>query len=224
MRPYSWPDRADIDCSFGFSFRGCMLTQWPPPPLARCFSLQLVWCLPLSILDPHVALQSQSQNRSLQRAFRERSGRALQAKINGPKKSMFVFGAADKFVLSSISKASKNRDWQGVQSSVSTYTGNAVPVYTAALHAAGASIYDKFRAVSTDLDAPAFSAALRICGSLQEFLSAFAVFGMKRCQLVSSRFWHSPGFVQRPMRVMWKLLLQWLIWWLLKEWKLRYTI
>jgi len=157
-------------------------------------------CL-VSILDPHVALQSQSQNRSLQ----ELSGSVLdercRRRLTVQKKSMFVLGAADKFVLSSISKASKNRDWQGVQSSASTYTGNAVPVYTAALH-------DKFRTVRTDLDAPAFSAALRICGSLQEFLSAFAVFGMKRCQLVSSRFWHSPGFVQRPMRVMWKLLLQ----------------
>ena len=178
-------------------------------------------CLVLAIvhLRPSRCFAKPKPKQEPSRAFRERSGRALQAKINGPKKSMFVLGAADKFVLSSISKASKNRDWQGVQSSVSTYTGNAVPVYTAALHAAfrcgrykeGASIYDKFRAVSTDLDAPAFSAALRICGSLQEFLSAFAVFGMKRCQLVSSRFWHSPGFVQRPMRVMWKLLLQCLI-------------
>lgn len=106
---------------------------------------------------------------------RERSGQALRTKADGAR-SPFELHAQDKAVLTKISTASQRRDWQSVQSSFAGYTGSAVPVYTAALHAAfrcrkykeGALIFDKCQAVCEGLDGPVFSAALRIFGKLGE--------------------------------------------------------
>ena len=98
---------------------------------------------------------------------RERSGQALRTKADGARRP-FELHAQDKAVLTKISRASQRRDWQSVQSSFAGYRGSAVPVYTAALHAAfqgrkykeGALIFDKCQAVCEGLDGPVFSAAL----------------------------------------------------------------
>lgn len=74
----------------------------------------------------------------------------------------------------------------------------------------GASIYDTFRAVSTDLDSFGCSSFLCCSADFRELagisLSAFAVFGMKLCQLVSSMRILAQSRIGAAADEMWKLL------------------
>ena len=103
---------------------------------------------------------------------RERSGRALHtsaprlSKLNGQERSL----------LGTISKAGKQRRWPSVESSIANYSGTAVPIYTAAMHAAvecgryneGADIYQKCRRCCQEFDAPVFAEALHIFRKLKQ--------------------------------------------------------
>ena len=77
-------------------------------------------------------------------------------------------------LLAKISSAGKKRNWQAVKNQFSSYRGDGVPLYNAAMHAAircqayqeGALIYERCRKRCKVYQEPTFAAALKIYGKL----------------------------------------------------------
>ena len=67
-------------------------------------------------------------------SLRERSGLALREKFDAYLD--IKLNQDEKRLLSKISTAGERRQWRKVRSAFASYTGDAVPIYTAALHAA----------------------------------------------------------------------------------------
>ena len=133
------------------------LKRLAPPPFLPTFAVP--------------SLGNNSKQEPLNRV-RERSGTALHtsaprlSKLNGQERSL----------LGTISKAGKQLIWPSVESSIANYSGTAVPIYTAAMHAAvecgryneGADIYQKCRRCCQEFDAPVFAEALHIFRKLKQ--------------------------------------------------------
>ena len=106
-------------------------------------------------------------------SVRERSGLALRIKAGGSL-SGFSLSSHEKRLLGNISRASESMDWKKVRSLLATYTGTAVPIYTAAMHGAfrcrkykeGSLIYEECHQSCKELDQPIFTLALKIYGKL----------------------------------------------------------
>ena len=102
---------------------------------------------------------------------RERSGRALHT--SAPRLSKL--NGQERYLLGTISKAGKH-GWPSVESNIANYSGSAVPIYTAAMHAAvkcgryheGADIYHRCRRCCQEFDAPVFAEALHIFRKLKQ--------------------------------------------------------
>lgn len=89
--------------------------------------------------------------------------------------SIFVkLSQHEKELLAKVSSAGKKRNWQAVKNQFSSYRGDGVPLYNAAMHAAircqeyqeGALIYQRCRKRCTVYQEPTFAAALKIYGKL----------------------------------------------------------
>ena len=101
---------------------------------------------------------------------RERSGLAIRAKAD----RFFKLSIPEKDLLKKISTASQAYKWQDVQSTMASYSGTAVPIYTAAMHGAfrcreyqaGAAFFEKCQQASSILDVPVYGLALKIHGKL----------------------------------------------------------
>ena len=101
---------------------------------------------------------------------RERAGSAIRAKAD----RLFKLSIAEKDVLKKISTASQAYKWQDIQSTMASYSGTAVPIYTEAMHGAfrcreyqaGAALFDKCQQASSILDAPVYGLAIKIHGKL----------------------------------------------------------
>ncbi len=105
---------------------------------------------------------------------RERSGNALRQSARGT--GNYDLTGYEKRLLRKIGAASENREWTAVSSHLAEYTGDAPPLFAAAMHGAlrcqrykeGAKIYDKCRTSSQVLHEPAYVAAIKLFGKLGE--------------------------------------------------------
>lgn len=104
-------------------------------------------------------------------SVRERFGRQRPQTNAASTVSNFVkLSQHEKKLLDKISSAGKKRKWQAVKDQISSYRGDGVPLYNAAMHAAircqayqeGALIYERCRKHCTVYQEPTFAAALRI--------------------------------------------------------------
>ena len=108
-------------------------------------------------------------------SLRERSGLGLRHKYESSFDSKL--NQDEKRLLSKISTAGERRQWSVVRSALASYTGDAVPIYTAALHAAvrcreyreGAEIFERGQQRCEFMDAPMYTQALKIFGKLKDF-------------------------------------------------------
>jgi pentatricopeptide repeat protein len=88
----------------------------------------------------------------------------------------FTLTREEKRLLTEISSAGKDRNWMAAKYLFDTYTGDAPPVYSAALHAAftcreyreGARLYEQCRQRCKYINEPVYVDALRIFGKLRE--------------------------------------------------------
>ena len=107
-------------------------------------------------------------------AERERSGEAWHTSAAGM--GNFTLTREEKRLLTEISSAGKDRNWMAAKYLFDTYTGDAPPVYSAALHAAftcreyreGARLYEQCRQRCKYINEPVYVDALRIFGKLRE--------------------------------------------------------
>lgn len=105
----------------------------------------------------------------------ERSGRGLREKFDAYLD--IELNQDEKKILSKISTAGERRQWSAVRSAFASYTGNAVPIYTAALHAAvrcreyrqGAKMFEQGQQRCKFMNAPMYTQALKIFGKLKDF-------------------------------------------------------
>lgn len=101
---------------------------------------------------------------------RERSGNALRKRAKGN----YGLTGYEKTLLRKIAAASENRKWTAVSSHFAEYTGDAPPLFTAAMLGAircrryeeGIRIYGKCRESSQVLDEPVYTAAMKLFGKL----------------------------------------------------------
>ena len=106
-------------------------------------------------------------------SFRERSGGELRQKWNG----YIELSRDERRLLSKISSAGDGRQWSAVRSAFAAYAGDALPIYTAALHAAvrcqeyreGAKIFEQGQQKCKVMDAPMYTQGLKIFGKLKDF-------------------------------------------------------
>ncbi len=108
-------------------------------------------------------------------SFRERSGRGRREKVDAYLD--IKLNQDEKRLLSKISTAGERRQWSAVRSAIASYAGDAVPIYTAALHAAvrcreyseGAEIFEQGQQRCDVMNAPMYTQALKIFGKLKDF-------------------------------------------------------
>ncbi len=106
-------------------------------------------------------------------SFRERSGGALREKVT----EFIKLNPDEQKLLSKISTAGDRRQWSAVRSAIASYAGDAVPIYTAALHAAvrceqyreGAKIFEQGQQRCEVMNGPMYTQALKIYGKLKDF-------------------------------------------------------
>ena len=106
-------------------------------------------------------------------SLREKSGLELREKVT----EVIKLNPDEKRLLSKISTAGERRQWRAVRSAFASYTGDAVPIYTAALHAAvrcreyreGAEIFEQGQQRCKFMNAPLYTQALKIFGKLKDF-------------------------------------------------------
>ena len=106
-------------------------------------------------------------------SFRERSGGAIREKVT----EVIKLNHDERRLLSKISAAGERRQWGAARSAFASYTGDAVPIYTAALHAAmrcqeyreGAKIFEQGQQRCEVMNAPMYTQALKIFGKLEDF-------------------------------------------------------
>ena len=115
-----------------------------------------------------------SQQESLSN-FRERSGEASRAKVTSMTDvSSIKLTKEESVLLKSISRASEKRNWPHAKQLFETYSGDAVPLYHAAMYAAfrsrkyedGAELYKKCRQSCSHLQEPVFATGMKIYGKL----------------------------------------------------------
>lgn len=107
-------------------------------------------------------------------AVLERSGRGAREKFKAYLD--IKLNQAEKNLLSKISTAGERRQWSAVRSAFASYTGDAVPIYTAGLHAAvrcreyreGAKIFEQGQQRCEFMNAPMYTQALKIFGKLKD--------------------------------------------------------
>ena len=109
-------------------------------------------------------------------SIRERSG-------NGEERSIVI----------RISDAGERMEWGAARSAFASYTGDAAPVYAAALHAAvrcrryqeGAKVFELCQKRCKIIDAPVYTQALRVFSKLNEPAKVEAVWveSLEKCQL-----------------------------------------
>lgn len=105
--------------------------------------------------------------------FRERSGEASRAKVTSMV-SRVNLTKEDSMLLNNISHASEKRNWTEAKRLFETYSGNAVPLYHAAMHAAfrcgkyedGAKLYSQCRQSCSYCQEPVFATGMKIFGKL----------------------------------------------------------
>ena len=103
-----------------------------------------------------------------------RSGRGLREKFHAYLD--IKLNHDEKRVLSKISTAGERRQWSTVRSAFASYAGDAVPIYTATLHAAvrcreyseGAEIFEQGQQRCEFMNAPMYTQALKIFGKLKD--------------------------------------------------------
>lgn len=103
---------------------------------------------------------------------RERSGNALRQSARGT--GNYDLTGYEKRLLWKIAAASEKREGTAVSSHFAEYSGDAPPLFAAAMHGAlrcsrykeGAKIYDKCRASSQVLHGPVYTAAIKLFGKL----------------------------------------------------------
>ena len=106
--------------------------------------------------------------------FREQSGLVLRKKARGL--GDFELSSNEKRLVTAISRAGEKREWSSVKTAITTYAGDATPVFSAALHAAvrcqeykaGADLFDRCREKCSVIHLPVYTQALRIFGKLGE--------------------------------------------------------
>ncbi len=108
-------------------------------------------------------------------SLRERSGLGLRKKFDAYLN--IKLSPNEKRLLSKISAAGERRQWGAARSVFASYAGDAVPIYSAALHAAvrcrkyreGAKIFGQGQQRCEFMDAPMYTQALKIFGKLKDF-------------------------------------------------------
>ena len=106
-------------------------------------------------------------------SLREKSGLELREKVT----EFIKLNPDEKRLLSKISTAGERRQWRAVRSALASYTGDAVPIFTAALHAAvrcreyreGAEIFEQGQQRCEFMNEPMYTQALKIFGKLKDF-------------------------------------------------------
>lgn len=107
-------------------------------------------------------------------AIRERSGNALRKRAGNL--GNIKMDGEERSLLGRISNAAERREWGAARSAFASYTGDAAPVYAAALHAAvrcrryqeGAKMFELCQKRCKNIHAPAYTQALRIFGKLKD--------------------------------------------------------
>ena len=107
-------------------------------------------------------------------SLRERSGLELREKV----REVIKLNQDEKRLLSKISTAGERRQWSAVRSAIASYAGDAVPIYTSALHAAvrcgkyteGAEIFEQGQQRCEFMNSPMYMQALKIFGKLKDFV------------------------------------------------------
>lgn len=101
-------------------------------------------------------------------AVRERSGHALRTRASNV--GNFTLNREEKSLVARISDAGERREWGAARSAFASYTGNAAPVYAAALKAAfrcrryqeGAKVFELCHKRCKIIHAPVYTQALRV--------------------------------------------------------------
>ena len=100
---------------------------------------------------------------------RERSGKATRAKVTSAL-SQIKLTKEESVLLKSIAQASDKRNWPDVKRLFESYSGDAVPLYHAAMHAAfrcrkyedGAKLYSQCRQACSYCHEPVFATGMKI--------------------------------------------------------------
>ena len=108
-------------------------------------------------------------------SYRERTGSGLREKFDAYLD--IKLNRDEKRLLTKISTAGEREEWSVVRSAFVSYTGDAVPIYTAGLHAAvrcrkyneGAEIFTRGQQRCEFMNAPMYVQALKIFGKLKDF-------------------------------------------------------
>ena len=148
--------------------------QKAPRVWQRVLALRCLWSVfLLGFCAPSCGF-GQPKQESLS-SVRERFGRQrLQTNAASTVSNFVKLSQDEAELLANISSAGKKRNWQAVKNQFSSYRGDGVPLYNAAMHAAircqayqeGALIYQRCRKRCTVYQEPTFAAALRIFGKL----------------------------------------------------------
>ena len=122
-------------------------------------------------------------------SYRERSGGAVRRKVT----EFIKLNPDEKRLLSKISTAGERRQWSAVRSAFASYAGDAVPIYTAALHAAlrcreyreGAKMFEQGQQRCEVMNVPMYVQALKIFGKLKDFAKVDALWSeaLEVCEL-----------------------------------------
>ena len=104
---------------------------------------------------------------------RERFGKATRAKVTSAL-SQIKLTKEESVLLKRISQASDKRNWPDVKRLFESYSGDAVPLYHAAMHAAfrcreyedGAKLYSQCRQACSYCHEPVFATGMKIFGKL----------------------------------------------------------
>ena len=107
-------------------------------------------------------------------AVRERSGHALRTRASNV--GNFTLNREEKSLVARISDAGERREWGAARSAFASYTGNAAPVYAAALKAAfrcrryqeGAKVFELCHKRCKIIHAPVYTQALRVFSKLKD--------------------------------------------------------
>ena len=108
-------------------------------------------------------------------AFREREGSSASVPIRATEKLKDIT-AAEKKLISALVEAGKKGEWMRVAPHWRKYTGQAVPVVSAAMQAAhrcgrfkeAAAMYNRLRSVPAEIDAGILHLGLKTFGKLQD--------------------------------------------------------
>eukprot|EP00438_Fugacium_kawagutii_P008323 Skav233337 [mRNA] locus=scaffold394:117279:118280:+ [translate_table: standard] len=127
--------------------------------------------------------------------LRERTGRAIKVKVKDTVGNNFEISGAEKQLLTRISVAAEQRNWQNAQSHFATYTGKATPIYNSAMNAAlrccryedGAQIYKKCRQNCELFEEQTFNVAMKIFAKLGQHEMVRRIWdeATKKCELSS---------------------------------------